>query len=496
MRNAISPRLYNSLWYAAALAACLVMWAVNRAPLAYVDTGAYFAQGAASADALGLDFRRDAAAGAEGGGAAGSGQNDDVVTGSRSATYALFLTLATRALGAGAAPVLQSALLVLAVFLTFRVASRTAPGAPQTAPQTAPATALAIGAACLGSAAFYTVYLMPDIFTPIMILCLSALTLFAGVMRWWELLLSVLLAAWAVTTHPSHLLIAGLAVPAAILVALAVRPRRGWLGIALVGLVAVAGLAERAAFKTVVETVQHAEVVYQPFLTVRFIVDGPGMDRLADVCPSDTLATCDLYAALEGHPERIDASQIMFGKSDELGSFALLDGETQKRIAYEQSAFVSDVIRTHPVGVALAVLGNMVEQLETVSVVMTLPIDNTLDLMAAMTDELPQVLWQSRLTQVPPWLDEVEAWHRILYRLSAVLVLALMVMPRAGPPARIRGFVAMVLLGVLANALVCGGISQPAERYGARVIFLLPMMLVVLLAYMPFWRRERVPVAG
>jgi formate/nitrite transporter FocA (FNT family) len=71
-----------------------------------------------------------------------------------------------------------------------------------------------------------------------------------------------------------------------------------------------------------------------------------------------------------------------------------------------------------------------------------------------------------------------------------------MVMPRAGPPARIRGFVAMVLLGVLANALVCGGISQPAERYGARVIFLLPMMLVVLLAYMPFWRRERVPVAG
>ena len=37
----------------------------------------------------------------------------------------------------------------------------------------------------------------------------------------------------------------------------------------------------------------------------------------------------------------------------------------------------------------------------------------------------------------------------------------------------------MVLLGILANALVCGGISQPSTRYGARVIWLLPLMVTI-----------------
>jgi hypothetical protein len=35
-------------------------------------------------------------------------------------------------------------------------------------------------------------------------------------------------------------------------------------------------------------------------------------------------------------------------------------------------------------------------------------------------------------------------------------------------------------LGILVNALVCGGISQPATRYGARVIWLLPMLATLL----------------
>ena len=55
-------------------------------------------------------------------------------------------------------------------------------------------------------------------------------------------------------------------------------------------------------------------------------------------------------------------------------------------------------------------------------------------------------------------------------------------------PGRIKGFVVMLLLGILANALVCGGISQPASRYGARVIWLLPLGATILVL---FFRRAR-----
>ncbi len=46
----------------------------------------------------------------------------------------------------------------------------------------------------------------------------------------------------------------------------------------------------------------------------------------------------------------------------------------------------------------------------------------------------------------------------------------------------------MLLFGILANALVCGGISQPATRYGARVIWLLPLAATILVL---FFRRAQ-----
>ena len=74
----------------------------------------------------------------------------------------------------------------------------------------------------------------------------------------------------------------------------------------------------------------------------------------------------------------------------------------------------------------------------------------------------------------------------VVVRSRAALLLA----PR-GLPASARVFGAMVLVGVLANALVCGGISQPATRYGARVAWLLPLTAVLLLLIRLQLRLER-----
>ena len=44
----------------------------------------------------------------------------------------------------------------------------------------------------------------------------------------------------------------------------------------------------------------------------------------------------------------------------------------------------------------------------------------------------------------------------------------------------VRIFAGFVVVGILINAFVCGAVSQPAERYGARVIWLLPFVATVM----------------
>ena len=59
----------------------------------------------------------------------------------------------------------------------------------------------------------------------------------------------------------------------------------------------------------------------------------------------------------------------------------------------------------------------------------------------------------------------------------SIIVLGLLPHRVPGP---IRLLVLMLLAGLLANALICGAVSQPATRYGARVSWLLPLAAVIL----------------
>jgi len=42
------------------------------------------------------------------------------------------------------------------------------------------------------------------------------------------------------------------------------------------------------------------------------------------------------------------------------------------------------------------------------------------------------------------------------------------------------GFALFVLAAVLGNTLICGGLSAPHPRYGARIMWLLPLAALVL----------------
>jgi hypothetical protein len=63
-----------------------------------------------------------------------------------------------------------------------------------------------------------------------------------------------------------------------------------------------------------------------------------------------------------------------------------------------------------------------------------------------------------------------------------LIILAMLVWPRA-LNGRAKVLVTMIGIGVLANAFVMGGVSQPATRYGSRVIWLLPLAAMFCLFF-------------
>ncbi len=472
------------LWYGLAVLACFLIALINKGPLYYFDTAGYLEQGKSTFASLGL-FETAIAEG--GNPSAGSDQSDGanvadgVVIGSRSTLYSALLALMNFTVGISAVLVIHVAALILSVWLAARVAARQFDHGRSVAAT----TAIPILFASFGSLPFYTAYLMPDIFAPILILVAATLTIFGRDMTRWEIVLALVLGVGAVITHPSHMLIAILLIPVVGVVSLVLSRTRWWLAPLLMIVIVGSGLAERVLFASAVKTVRASEVIYQPFLTVRTIADGPGLRVLEEVCPDESLPTCLLFEALQksDDPYRLTASHIMFETDPELGSYQLLDSEAQQLVADDQIPFFFRVLWEKPIALTFAFLKNTLDQANLFSIQYTIPTDQTLINVHKVTDVAPSVFEEIRLLNKRLDLGWLTLFHGAIYAVSALLVVVIVVLPQKAPPLAFRAFALVVLIGVLINAFVCGGVSQPSDRYGARVAFLLPIATCFILLF-------------
>jgi hypothetical protein len=465
------------LLYAAALLACLSVALVNGGPLFYFDTEGYLDKGGEMLARL-LPAAPDPA-GLTGGGGAGAAKGDGGVDGTRSVLYSLVLAGLARIPALEVTVLLNAAVVLLSAWLVARVLRRTLGlGAPVALLATLPVLAAATTAL-----PFYVAYLMPDIFTPLLLLSAALLTAFAWKMTWLELALALLIGWVAGISHLSHLGIAPLLVPPALVGAVVVWGRRWWLPTFLVASLAVIPVAEKKLFAASVKAVAgpKTEVVYKPFMTARLIQDGPGLTYLEKTCPDAAEPTCALWDALQlsDDPYRLTASHIMFEQGPRLGSFRLMTPENMRRVTQAQWAFFFRVAMDQPMATSMAFLGNVLRQSAMVSVAMTLQDDPIVERLALAEGLAFGPFGHGRLTAETGWLPAVTALHHGIYLGSLAVILGFLAWPRA-LPLPLRVMAAMVLAGILVNALVCGGISQPAERYGARVAWLLPMTAALM----------------
>ena len=474
------------LWYASAIFACLFIALINNGALYYFDTAGYLAHGQAAFNSMGL-FLPDPVASTDVG--AATQAKDDVVIASRSAIYSALVVFARFTTGINAMVLVNTGALLLSVWLAARVASRLFLHGRSVAAT----TAIPVLVASLGSLPFYTAYLMPDIFAPILIMTGATLAIFARDMTKWEIILALLLGLAAVVTHPSHLIIAALLIPVVAIASLAMARPKWWLAPLLVGLITLGGLAERQIFAQTVKSVKSSEVTYQPFLTARLIADGPGLSVLDQICPDEDTATCALHEALQNSddPWRLTASHIMFETDPSLGSYKLLPLEDQRKVAEEQVSFFLKVLAKKPIALTTAFLGNTLKQANLFSIQYTIPTEQTLINVNAITDIAPESFENIRLLGKRDAISWLTVLHGIVYAVSALLVVVIVVLPQKAPPLAFRGFAMVILIGILVNAFVCGGISQPSDRYGARVAFLLPIATSFILLFYSGVRTKR-----
>lgn len=492
--------LFSAMWIVAAFVAMFSVLIVNGRPLFYFDTVGYISQGTNALRQLGVVGEsplqaRNQAAKTAGQKTATAGMAeisaDNTVDGSRSATYALMSGLFARLGVLELLNFLNAVAVFLAVWLPMRVAQRQL-GLHVTL---AEMVCLPIIVASFGSLPFFVAYLMPDTFAPVLLLSVATLTAFGRSMFWWEVALAICIGAFAVVTHLSHLAIAALMVPASALVAVILSRQRWWLPPVLVMAIVGIGFAEQSMLRTAAKEVADSEVVIKPYITARIIQDGPGLRYLEANCPTDpAIPTCRLYDALQlsDDPYRLTATHIVFETSQRLGSFRLMTPENQKLVADNQIRFFFDVLAYAPVGVTLAFLKNTLIQSHWVSVEMTLPNDAIVAQNTGVSGLMTGDFRHGRLSANLDWFGPVTSMQMMLYAVSLAVTAVLLLWP-GRVPARIKALVVMLLLGILANALVCGGISQPATRYGARVIWLLPLGATILVL---FFRRARQFGAG
>ncbi|MCB2093977.1 MAG: hypothetical protein H6901_09005 [Rhodobacteraceae bacterium] len=493
-QSAKSSAVKSLIWVVLAVLACLSVLIINGRPLFYFDTIGYISQGHTALRQLGwksespLEGRPEAVV-EESVGSPSPGLTeidaDNTVDGSRSTVYAL-LSGALAQLGILEGLIALNVLAVfLAVWMPMRVAARHWPNGPPVAQM----VAIPILVAATGSLPFYIAFLMPDTFAPVLLLVLATLTVFARHMRAWEIVFSICLGSLAITSHLSHLAIAVVMLPAAALVSLVMSRRRWWLPPAMILVILGIGFAEQSMLRSAAKAISNSSVVVKPYITARLIQDGPGFQYLRTHCPDDSIPTCKLYRTLmlSSDPYRLTASHIVFETSARLGSFRLMTPEDQKQVADNQIGFFFRVLANDPMGTTLAFLKNTFTQAGWVSVDMTLQTDNMIEQHRGVGGLISGPFAHGRLTKDVDWLKVVTPVQQAVYLASLAVILILLVFGR-NVPREIKALSVMLILGILANALVCGGISQPATRYGARVIWLLPLAATIMVM---FTRRPR-----
>jgi hypothetical protein len=329
--------------------------------------------------------------------------------------------------------------------------------------------------------------LLTDVFAGLGVLALYLVVLRSDTLAGWERAALVVLTAFSAATHSATLAVL-LALLAAAFVAsrfnrhLVPAPalRRGIAALALGALVLVA--ANYAVAGRLAWTPGGIALSFG-----RMLQDGIVARFLADRCPDPRFKLCEFRDELP-----TDADVFFWGKSvfDRLGRFQGLDGEMR--------TIVLESLRDYPLWQIEAATNAVVRQLFAVKTGEG-ALNSLWHTYAIMKNFAPSALPAMRAARQQKGELDFRAINRVhvpVALASMALLVATVMLALARPDfADLGALAATAALAILANAAVCGVLANPHDRYGARLVWIATLALLVV-PWRAFARDRGLTLAG
>ncbi len=478
------PKLKEAL-LSAALAMTLIWPALyNRQPLMFADTTAYI-RGAAVGFARFLHIEtiwspnnlnvQDTGVVADGRPII---SNRSVLAG-RSVYYGALLYLSQLSGGKfWLAVILQGLAVTASILLTLKAFGLFTPGI---------LAVFCITLTAFTSLPFFVSYLMPDIFSSIAILAVANLIVAGHRMSrvvfvsWWCLLTS------ATLFHMSNVLISLMLLCGVMVYFLIARRSIPWNALCASTAALLVAVFSEAAFSAVTKKAIGVAPLRPPFLTARLIADGPGRRYLSRSCPGSGFELCKylprIAALTTAKVSRPISDEFLWNVDPAIGVFSAVDTQMQRQLATEQLRFLWATLSFDPAGVLWSETGNALRQIglfglkdfdldaggrSFLSAHLPGPYLKSLENSRMWTNSMPTKLFSSINDAV------------VLGSLFIIFSCYVLWTPLSLSATGIRTLSVIIAAGVLANAIACGCLSGPHDRYQSRVIWLLPFIALLL----------------
>jgi hypothetical protein len=356
--------------------------------------------------------------------------------------------------------------------------------------------AMAVFLAVGSTVPWFTGRLTPDIFAPILVLCLLLLWTAWEKLVVWERVLAAFSVFAIVTFHYGNvgLALGSMAVFGVIYLA-GWRPS-GKLWPRAVAIVGATLLAASALITA--NTLGFKKPALSPtssnFMFARLLDTGEAMDFLAKDCPSGAWKICSELETLETYRANIAPGSLPLsdfflwhGPQDRLGGFL--------QYADEAGDLLVRIVENSPARVFWHVLENTAAQFFRFQVNFNaVPADGGVD--QAMTrlfgQETREATFQSAQNRSAIPYEAINAWYYLITAVSAAALLYGAVMAWRRDPIVTYAALALLLF-LIGNAVMTGGLIATYDRYQARLIWLVPLFACLMIAR---WRGLRPPAEG
>jgi hypothetical protein len=331
------------------------------------------------------------------------------------------------------------------------------------------ASAILFGLCALTGLSWYAAQLMPDILVPAFVLALALLAFHADRLRRWETVILIIVIAAGIASHMSILALAlGIVALLAVLRMFAARINLPQPAFALPVLAVAAGVL-LAPLSNFAITGQFA---FTPggfnFVFSRLVQDGIVERYLADRCPDPTIRLCT-YRAEVPH----SADDWLWAEESaiyKLGGFEQFEPEA-RRIVIESLAL-------YPAMNLKAALIAAINQFADI----------------ATGDGLTPWSWNTQWAFerfAPGALERYLAsrqaqasfdfsWVNLIHvPVQALAIAMLPVIILLGRDRRMTAFAALLFAALVGNAVICGVLSSPHDRYQSRLAWLAPLVVAI-----------------